>query len=163
LQNVSVFLANNFPPDGPLAFSLYVMRWQGSEVPGEILYASPARNVIDPSPTKYTFESGGLNLIAGQPYAFFVDTGDAQTVAGAHINIAPDNVYAGGQIVSATLGAPFSSLTTSSINIDNAVDLQFIATFTPLPEPSTLAMMVAGLPLAWFCLPATALFRLAAR
>jgi PEP-CTERM motif len=145
LQNVSVFLSNNFPPDGVLAFAFYIMPWQGSEIPSEILYASPAQNVVSASRTQFTFDIGGLNLTAEQPYAFFVDTGNAQTVAGAMINIAPDNVYTAGQIVSATIGAPFSSLTTSTINIDDAVDLQFIAMFTAVPEPGSILLVGLGM------------------
>ena len=133
--------------------------WDGSEAIGPALYTSPLTPELtqtqffedNPSAAPVQiFETGGLNLEAGQEYVIFADVeGDfyeSALVAGT------GSGYGGGSSVY-TQGADTALWTTEawSVGLVNGADpfdlppMNFIATFAaPVPEPGTWIMALAG-------------------
>jgi PEP-CTERM motif len=147
------------PPAVPVGMVAYVYAWNGSEATGPALYTSPLTPIndnVDATTPPYgpypIFETGGLNLIAGQEYVIFVDaensvyldylmTSDGNAVGGPDSN---------GNYTVTTQNADPSLWTTEAWSIGGIGDFQFqtnyVATFAaPVPEPSTWIMALAGL------------------
>jgi hypothetical protein len=149
LQSFSFWMANYSGAVGPPIsgnitshFSAYIMSWDGSEAVGSVLYESTPREVpAAPSVfTEFDFDTGGLNLTAGQQYVALISTlayRDGDTTAKFGVVAGVDPSYTGGKFVYNNSGSDFTAITNAwpIAGITNGSDAAFRAVFSTVPEP----------------------------
>jgi PEP-CTERM motif len=150
----AIFEPSNAVPVGMVA---YVYAWNGSEATGPALYTSPLTPISNGGETNPffepypIFETGGLDLIAGQEYVIFVDAENSvyldylMTSIGSAVGGSDSN----GNYTVTTQNADPSLWTTEAWSIGGIGDFQFqtsyVATFAaPVPEPGAWIMALAG-------------------
>jgi hypothetical protein len=148
LTSFTFWVFDYYPMEGdtPLKFGGYVMAWDGSKAEGPVLYTSPMQSGAGWGPTKYTFDTGGIQLAPGGSYVLFVSLSQfsEQGLNGSGGLGIPFNTdaYSGGMFVSSPNGTDFSALSTSDWYAVPSWDLAFQATF--VPEPSILGLLAVG-------------------
>lgn len=147
----SIFAPSNDRP--PFDMVAYVYAWNGSEATGPALYTSaltPLPFVVFPLTPSPIFETGGINLEAGQEYVIFINPDNGVYLDYLQTGTGPG--YADGSTVT-TQGADPSLWTTEawSVGLPTFEDrteqpqTNFIATFAaPVPEPATWILALAG-------------------
>ncbi|MEP0912397.1 DUF4347 domain-containing protein [Leptolyngbya sp. GB1-A1] len=148
LDSFTFFLNDSSTLD-PINFHAYVMAWDGAKATGSILYASSPQVTAGSSGfEQFTFNTGGIQLSAGQKYvaflnasAYFDGTGGNGTMA------AIGNVYSGGEFVFFNNNANFSLLTRQTWDsiqwFGTGWDAAFRATFRPPNQSPTVATAIA--------------------
>lgn len=148
IDSFSFFLSN--VASSNTAFAAYIAQWDGLKATGPMLYSS-ASNWLPTGQSQFTqvsFNTGGINLTAGQQYVAFLTTsgfganGNTITTMGLLANPA---AYAGGAFVFFN-NSNFSELT--STNWDNFLgnygDAAFQASFSDrtvaVSAPATLPL-----------------------
>jgi hypothetical protein len=155
LNDFSFWVKDDLAPG--LTFGAYVMAWDGDKATGSALYQSAPQTANNPlSFQKFTFNTGGVTLAAGQKYVAFLNTSNFPTNNGAGSVGFVGPQYAGGEFVNTDNGTNFGSLTTTawdcgSNNINSCfggADLAFTANFSAnaqaVPEPFTIIGTVIG-------------------
>lgn len=74
LNSITFYLSDSsYFSDGPIEFSIYLYRWDGSKIVGETLYESPRLTTYQvPQFQEFTVSTGGIELIRGVDYVIFV-------------------------------------------------------------------------------------------
>ncbi len=134
IDSFSFYLSN--VASSNTAFAAYIARWDGLKATGPILYSS-ASNWIPTGQagfTKFSFNTGGVSLTAGQQYVAFLSAsglganGNTTTTMGFLANPA---AYTGGAFVFFN-NSDFSQLTTTTWDnfLGNYGDAAFEASFS---------------------------------
>ena len=141
----------------PPNYQAFVYQWDpvNRRIVGPALFTSVASVApTTPNPNTYapvTFNTGGIQLTAGQQYVLFFTTSSQTNGAGGQYRygaLTNNTTYPGGQFVfqnngSTNTPADFAALSTVTWSFINE-DLAFTATFTPAPLTSLLP---AGAPI----------------
>jgi hypothetical protein len=127
----------------------------GGEIhPTDVLFESGTLHAgFSFTPTEFTVDVGNLPLLAGQQYAWILDSfvvpASSFTSTDVGINLA--GTYADGEFIEQSLG-PFPGGTrsdhfNSTWAVQDNIDLAFTMTFSPttVPEPSTIPLLVTAL------------------
>lgn len=125
-------------------FQFYVAQWDGNKVQGNVLYSSPVANISSATKTDFTF-TPNLTLTAGTTYIAFASTSKQSTLTSgnegaAQFELAPNSAYAGGQFFFLDNGQDAGRWSTDNWGALNN-DLGFTATFSAVPEPSSLVLV----------------------
>jgi hypothetical protein len=142
--------ANPFVPT-PITFRGTVYVWDGEKATGSALWESPSRTVTLPQTFEaVTFETGGVQLAAGQQYILFAsvskDYEEQPQATWASLGYRSSDVYHGGGVRWLSNGTDESAWTTSPWGYfaGGVDDLAFIASFTwPVPT-SNVAPWAVG-------------------
>lgn len=154
LNSFTYLMNDHLNPDF-VNFEAFVMAWDGTKATGSILYQSSPITTTNNAGLdgfeSFTVNTGGLNLTTGNQYvAFFSASNLFDGVNGTSSWAYNNDVYSGGNFVYLNNGDNFSNLTTNNWNQRDR-DLAFSMNFTsPIPEPSTYALMLGGLGLVGF-------------
>lgn len=142
----------------PVDFEAYVMSWSGDRASGDVLYRSSVQSTANSGESvgmeAYSFNTGGVDLLAGQTYVAFLSTSNltAPTRGTAQVGYAGE-AYSGGSLVFVPSRSSFDALTTRSW-VSRAGDAAFVANFSEsaseslsahTPEPTSLAVWGIGL------------------
>jgi hypothetical protein len=152
LDSFSFYLSN--VASSNTLFSAHVAAWDGLKATGPILYSSGNSNIPVGRTgfTPFTFNTGGINLTDGTQYVAFLTTsaidpnGNTTTSMGVVSN---PNTYSGGAFVFFN-NTTFAQLTTTTWDNflgnfgDAAFEANFSAASSPVPVPSSLALLVSA-------------------
>ena len=150
LANFAVWLRSD-----EVAFEVkaYVYAWDGQKATGSALFTSDLLFAPVGGLTKTTVQIGGVNLVAGNAYVFFLSTSGLQGSTLGGVECAIDcysNDYADGAFVWQDNGDDTSKWTIEEWENFEGDDLRFEANFSAVdqnvvPEPSTYLLMASGL------------------
>lgn len=140
---------------GPLDFALLLTRVSstGGIHPTDILFESGKLQlpVVVSQTVPFTVDLGGIPLVAGERYAWILDGfifSDGLHESAA-VGIDFFESYTGGEIISLNLGQVPSGTRADHFSapwfVSPTLDLAFHLTFTEVPEPSSLLLLVSGL------------------
>jgi hypothetical protein len=130
-------------------FKGYVFAWDGLKASGSSLYTSPVMSTSGSGFQEITFNTGGLSLTPGGTYVLFASASEIPASTGTGTWGQPNisNPYSGGGFVFMNNGTDSSQWTTVNW-VQNLLgiggDLAFKASFSPVPEPATLALASLG-------------------
>lgn len=138
---------------GPeLGFKAYVYAWGGRSAAGQQLYSSNVQHYTHNSLTDFVFNTGYLELAAGQKYVAFLSTSDVQELedSSSMMPVTSSNSIAGGNFVFLNSGNSSSQWLTGVWAERLSFDAKFTAFLaaTPnnqMPEPSSLVLIGLGL------------------
>lgn len=139
-------------------FAAYVYAWDGSKATGPQLYASAGASSTNNGGADgmetFVFNTGGIDLVAGQQYVAFLNSSNFfDGIEGdSSWDLSNDDPYAGGNFVYYNTGNNFNLLTTSNwdcaANCAGGGDTYFVANFSApaaVPLPGTLPLALLGL------------------
>jgi len=149
------FALNDYLNSDTVDFAAYVMGWDSanSKATGGVLYASAQFTTTNNGGADgyeyFTFNTGGLNLVAGSQYVLFLNAsnffdGDYGT---AYMPLATNNPYSGGGAVYINNGSNFGQLTTTGwADLSGAgYDMGFTANFSAGSVPDAgSSLLMAG-------------------
>lgn len=137
-----------------LDFKVYVMAWAGTKAAGSILFQSPSftttNNHGPGGMERFDVSTGGVNLVAGGSYVFFLSDsglfdGNASTGAIGFLGEFAPDVYSGGEFVAIDNQQDTSKWTTAAwTKYFPGKDLAFTLSFAPAPEPGTTTLLILG-------------------
>jgi hypothetical protein len=132
-------------------FQGYVFVWNGAEASGTALYTSGVTSTAGTGFQQITFTTGDLSLAAGSSYVMFVSASEDPTSVGTgYVGWLPEDVYSGGEFVFLNNGTDTSQWTTTAWGSVQGTDLAFKASFVPIPEPYTSALIALAVMLLIF-------------
>lgn len=154
-QILTVFSFALFGSATSLDFGAYVQAWNGVATVGSPLFAGSGTTLTTPGAGVYTFNPN-IALVPGASYILYFSTiGISQSsIAQLNFGVTATDTYAPGlfAFTNANLGAPENGnigdlntafWVTNFANF-NAADLAFSATFTSVPEPGTVPLLMVG-------------------
>jgi hypothetical protein len=132
-------------------FAAYVYAWDGAKATGPQLYASGPTSSTNNGGAgfleTFTFNTGGVTLVAGQQYVAFMSASLFFDGVPGVASVRTGQPYAGGTFVFFNNGSNFAQLTTDPWS-SFAFDLRFDAMFeepAAVPEPASLILLGSGL------------------
>lgn len=157
LESFSLFMDDRlslFSPD-TVDFAFYVAAWDGAKAIAPLLYEGSAESTTNNGGSggfeQFTFNTGGVPLVAGAQYVAFVSASnffDGEG-GGARVGTLLDarSNYSDGGFWTLNNGNNFNSVFTSAWSdfFSDDFDLAFTAEFSqPVPEPATLCLLTLG-------------------
>lgn len=140
-------------------FAFYLMDWDSSSrrATGSILYQSTMVTTSDNGGLggyeAFSFDLGGLALESGNNYAAFISVSehfDGTIGAVALGTTSTDDVYIGGDYIWQDNDDDTSAWTASEWAVSTINDTAFTASFSSIPEPSSLALLLGATMGGWF-------------
>lgn len=134
-------------------FAFYLMDWDSStrRATGSILYQSAMLTTSDNGGLggyeAFSFNLGGLALESGNDYAAFISVSEYfdGTIGAAALGIAsPDDAYSGGDFIWLDNDGNATSWTSSEWAVSTNNDTAFTASFSSIPEPSSLVLLLGA-------------------
>ena len=138
-------------PDAPTSYRVYVMAWDApnNHAAGPILFQSGVQSTTeDGADHTITFSGLGLDFTPGTAVVAFVTQEGFGMSSGNNTfsnvmarDFIPGGTYPGGTLVTKTDGTlSFTGLTTEAWTVAPDRDAEFSASFTAVPEPSSLLL-----------------------
>ena len=144
LDSFSMWLYNR-ATTGTVDFAGYIGTWDGAKM-GSLLYYSSQQTIMpNTGSTEFFFTTSGLQLVSGQEYVAFLSASkyfDGTT--GTRSMPIGNASYAGGYMVWDNNGNNFNELfhnTWDQSRYPGDEDFAFKASFSPVPEPTTMLLM----------------------
>lgn len=150
LTDFTFYLGNRVNGSGNIQYRAYLYQWDGAKATGSAIWQS-ATSALTPAVGSFAVSHAPNAAVTnGAQYVLFFSTSGLQSgQPGSQVSWSTNlsNVYSGGSFVFLNNGDTFSSLTTNNWNTYSAYDVQMNVNFdgAGVPEPSTYAMMGAGL------------------
>ena len=149
LDNFAVWLQSE---DVAFEMKAYVYAWGGQKATGSALFTSGILFAPTGELTKTIVQIGGLNLVAGNAYVFFLSTSGLEGFGKGGMECALDcsDAYTDGAFVFQINGDDTSTWTSEDWRNFEGEDLRFEANFSAgdqnvVPEPSTYLLTASGL------------------
>lgn len=135
----------------PVKFGLYISAWNGTRTTGPLLYQSGMQTLSQEvqllTPQNIAVQTGGIPVTPGAQYILFVTSSpflDGEFDRGS-VGVINNDVYAGGAVYYQVNGYGLAQLADADWQGDfSNFDLPFRVTFSAVPEPSTVLLLLAG-------------------
>ena len=148
LDNFAFWIAS----EAAFEMKAHLFAWDGQKATGSALFISDLLFAPVGELTKTTVQIGGVNLLAGNAYVFFLSTSGLRgsSRGGMECAIECSDAYTDGAFVFQNNGDDTSKWTNEEWRNFNGDDLRFEANFSAVdqnvvPEPSTYQLMASGL------------------
>jgi hypothetical protein len=150
LDSFSMFLRTRWEGSGTLDLRGYVAEWDGTRA-SSILFESATQTMnADGTAQEFAFSTGGLNLVAGGDYVLFLSIANLAAQGTSQFGMPITGDTLSGQFVFLNNGTDFGALVTDDWTLgwlgDDDVALK--ASFSAIPLPATLPLLLAGLGIA---------------
>jgi hypothetical protein len=149
--NNFTFYVDDETNSAPVNFAAYVMAWDGTKASGSILYQSGQQTTAGSAGQEpFTFNTGGINLTAGQQYVAFLSVSNFfnGTTDSSFVGYVGSDTYAGGELFFQFNGNNFGALSTNSWYSFGNAELAFTANLSgstqSVPEPFTIVGTLIG-------------------
>lgn len=156
LLDFSFWTRGGYESTNDVSFKGYIMEWDGMKATGPMLYQSDIRSSTKKwgeGTERFDFNTGGIDLVTGRSYIAFLSAIGCYTTPPDHnawlylmIDFY-DPQYEDGRHVYTSSHGSYATLASSDWVQNQGVydiDLGFHATFTEIPEPSSIIALLCG-------------------